>query len=54
VRLSKNLSQADLAALAGLSPGWISLLERNPEFIRYRTADALAAALMVPVEEILP
>jgi transcriptional regulator with XRE-family HTH domain len=54
LRLSKNLSQAELAARAGLSPGWISLLERTPEFMTSRAAQALAAALSVRPEEILP
>lgn len=53
-RLAKGLSQAELAAQAGLSPGWISLLERTPGFLTERTARALADVLAVPVQELLP
>lgn len=53
-RLAKGLSQAELAALAGLSPGWISLLERTPKFITTRTARQLGEALGVSGEELLP
>lgn len=49
-----GLSQADLAAMSGLSPGWISLLERRPEFFTPRTVAAIAGALKVEPMEILP
>ncbi len=53
-RLEKGLSQAELAARAGLSPGWISLLERTPEFITPRTAQRLADVLEVSEQELRP
>jgi transcriptional regulator with XRE-family HTH domain len=52
-RLAKGLSQAELAARAGLSPGWISLLERTPAFITPRTAQLLAQVLEVSEKEFL-
>jgi transcriptional regulator with XRE-family HTH domain len=54
MRLDEGMSQAELAARAGLSPGWVSLLERRPEFITPRTAKLIARALRVVPEEILP
>jgi hypothetical protein len=53
-RLAKGLSQAELAAAAGLSPGWISLLERTPSFLTERTAQRLAEVLGVSGEELRP
>lgn len=54
LRVARGLSQADLAAAAGLSPGWISLLERNASFLTSRTSDLLAQALGVGPEEFGP
>jgi transcriptional regulator with XRE-family HTH domain len=53
-RLARGLSQAELAARAGLSPGWISLLERTPSFITDRTAQRLSEVLGVPEQELKP
>lgn len=53
-RLAKGLSQAELAARAGLSPGWVSLLERSPEFITERTAQRLGSVLEVSAQELRP
>jgi transcriptional regulator with XRE-family HTH domain len=53
-RLEKGLSQAELAAQAGLSPGWISLIERTPHFITPRTAQALAEVLGLSEQELRP
>jgi transcriptional regulator with XRE-family HTH domain len=53
-RLAKGLSQAELAARAGLSPGWISLLERTPAFLTDRTAHLLAEVLGVSAQELRP
>jgi transcriptional regulator with XRE-family HTH domain len=53
-RLEKGFTQAELAARAGLSPGWISLLERSPEFITARTSQRLAEVLGVTEQEIRP
>jgi transcriptional regulator with XRE-family HTH domain len=53
-RLKSGLSQAELAAMAGLSPGWISLLERTPSFMTGRTLHFLAKALGVPEDELRP
>lgn len=51
-RLAKGLSQAELAARAGLSPGWVSLLERTPEFLTERTARQISEVLGVPAEDL--
>jgi transcriptional regulator with XRE-family HTH domain len=51
-RLAKGLSQAELAARAGLSPGWISLLERTPAFLTDRTAHLLADVLDFSAQEL--
>lgn len=53
-RLARGLSQAELAVLAGLSPGWISLLERTPELMTSRAAQRLAAVLGVSEQELRP
>jgi transcriptional regulator with XRE-family HTH domain len=53
-RLRQGLSQLELAARAGLSPGWISALERSPEFITERTAQRLAEVLGVSAEVLRP
>lgn len=53
-RLRQGLSQLELAARAGLSPGWISALERSPEFITERTAQRLADVLGVSAEVLRP
>jgi transcriptional regulator with XRE-family HTH domain len=51
-RLAKGLSQVELAARAGLSPGWVSLLERSPEFLTERTSKRLAEVLEVAEQEL--
>jgi transcriptional regulator with XRE-family HTH domain len=51
-RLAKGLSQVELAARAGLSPGWVSLLERSPEFLTERTSQRLAEVLGVAEQEL--
>ena len=38
-RLRQGLSQLELAARAGLSPGWISALERSPERSEEHTSE---------------
>lgn len=53
-RLAKGLSQAELAAQAGLSLGWVSLVERTPQFITASTATRLAAVLGIPAEKLQP
>jgi plasmid maintenance system antidote protein VapI len=53
-RLRQGLSQLELAARSGLSPGWISALERSPEFITERTAQRLAEVLGVSAEDLRP
>lgn len=52
IRLGLGMSQAELAASAGLSPGWVSLLERSPSFMSQRTLGLLARALGVPESEL--
>jgi transcriptional regulator with XRE-family HTH domain len=54
VRERKNLNQERLAALAGLSRGWVGFLERNPESMTLTAAKKLAAVLGVDPEVLLP
>lgn len=54
IRLQRGLSQNELAVRAGLSPSWVSMLERSPSLMTTRAARALAEALGVSPEELLP
>jgi transcriptional regulator with XRE-family HTH domain len=53
-RLRQGLTQLELAARSGLSPGWVSALERCPEFITEDAAQRLGKALGVSPEELRP
>jgi len=55
LRLAKGWSVADLAAAAGISMGYVSLIENNRRRnTPLRTLTGLATALGVPVSELLP
>jgi len=54
LRLRGGLNQERLAALAGISRGWVGFLERNPEAMTGRAAEKLARALGVTPEDLLP
>jgi transcriptional regulator with XRE-family HTH domain len=55
VRLRRGMTQVELAGLAGLSCGYISMIERGQRPLRRRDhVNALAAALKVPPAEIAP
>lgn len=47
LRTGRGLSQVDLAARAGIRPGYVSMLERGQRTPRLDTLCALAAALNV-------
>jgi hypothetical protein len=53
IRERKNLNQERLA-LAGISRGWVGILERNPECMTPTAAKKLAAVLGVAPEVLLP
>ncbi len=44
-RHRKRLNQERLAALSGVSRGWVGYLERNPECMTWTAAERFAAAL---------
>tara|TARA_R110000737_G_C14503509_1_gene472376 strand:+ start:391 stop:702 length:312 start_codon:yes stop_codon:yes gene_type:complete len=52
IRKSKNLSQAELADLAGVEQPTISKLERGNESVTLRTIQAVANALQVPLSDL--
>jgi transcriptional regulator with XRE-family HTH domain len=54
LRQRRHLPQERLAALAGLSRGWVGFLERNPESMTPTAAEKLAAVLGVRPEELAP
>ena len=54
IRLRRKIAQERLAALAGLSRGWVGFLERNPESMTPTAAERLAPVLGVSVQELLP
>jgi transcriptional regulator with XRE-family HTH domain len=54
LRLQRKLNQERLAALAGISRGWVGFLERNPEAMTKRAAEKLAAVLGVRAEDLRP
>jgi transcriptional regulator with XRE-family HTH domain len=54
LRQRRRLNQERLAALAGVSRGWVGYLERNPEAMTQRSAEKLAAVLGVRPEDLRP
>ena len=54
IRLRRKLNQERLAALAGISRGWVGFLERNPEAMTERAAEKLAAVLRCDPAELRP
>ena len=52
IRLRRKLNQERVAALSGLSRGWVGFLERNPEVMTRSSAEKLAAALGVRPEDL--
>jgi len=54
IRTQLGLSQRKLAKKAGLSPSLIAQIELGQKQPSWHTADKIAAALGVPLEEIFP
>ena len=54
LRISKGLSINELARLTNLSPAMLSRIARGLREPSWHTADKIAAALGVPLEEIFP
>ena len=54
IRQQRKITQDRLAALSGLSRGWVSFLDRNPEVLTKAAAAKLAAVLGVNPLELLP
>lgn len=48
-RVQKQLSQADLASMAGISVSYLSLLEKNKRDPNLSTVEGIANALEVPL-----
>jgi transcriptional regulator with XRE-family HTH domain len=53
LRLLRNLTQERLAALSGLSRGWIGFLERTPECMTETASGRLARVLGCSPEELM-
>lgn len=51
-RKERALSQERLAALSGVSRGWVGYVERNPEAMTSDAAEKLAKALSVRVQDL--
>lgn len=51
-RERRGLNQERLAALSGVSRGWVGYLERNPEAMTPAAAEKLAIALGVRAEDL--
>lgn len=54
IRRRRNLNQERVAALSGLSRGWVGYLERNPEAMTATAAAKLAGVLGCEAKELLP
>jgi transcriptional regulator with XRE-family HTH domain len=53
-RLRAGLSQVALASRAQVSPGWLSVVEREPEFLSPAVAARLATVLGCSSTDLLP
>lgn len=53
-RVQAGLSQLDLAAKANISPGWLSLIERQPAFMTPLAASKVAKGLGCDAADLLP
>ena len=53
-RVQAGLSQLDLAARANISPGWLSLIEREPIFMTPLAAAKVARVLGCDAADLLP
>lgn len=53
LRIQRKLNQERLAALAGISRGWVGFLERNPEAMTEGAAEKLALVLGVQARELM-
>ncbi len=53
-RKAKNMTQAEVAELSGLSPKSISAIERGRMTGSVKTWQAIAAALEIPIQDIWP
>ncbi len=54
LRVPRHLAQERLAALSGLSRGYVGFLERNPEAMTPTAAAKLAAVLGVQASDLMP
>jgi transcriptional regulator with XRE-family HTH domain len=52
-RLSKNLSQEELADLAGLHRTYIGMVERAEKNITLRNIEKIANALRIPIRKLV-
>lgn len=53
-REAKGLSQEDLAAAAGLSPGYLSRMERGERNVSLKNLAKISGALKVPARDLVP
>jgi len=53
IRLSKNMSQGDLAKILKVHPTYISSIERGKRNLSLKNIERLARALKVPMNELL-
>lgn len=54
LRVSKDISQEELADLAGLHRTYISSVERGERNVTLETVEKLAGALNVPLSRLMP
>jgi transcriptional regulator with XRE-family HTH domain len=54
LRRRHNINQERLAALAGISRGWVGFVERNPEAMTRPAAEKLSRVLGVDAADLLP
>jgi len=53
IRLSKDMSQADLAKVLGVHVTYISGIERGLRNMSLKNIEKLAKALKIPIEELI-
>ena len=54
LRIRAGLSRESLAVLAGISPGWLGTIEREPSFLTLPIAEKVAAALGCAPADLFP
>jgi len=53
VRLSKQMSQGDLAKKLGVGPSYVSQIERGMQNVSLKVIEKVARALNVPIDKLI-